>query len=616
MSKRSSTSKNSQKDGAAELLARGKDQITKIYSDLFDNDTAGKSSASSYSTPSSSVEDRASNDDYYPKFQKSEIQLGKVLGTGGFATVYEIKAFSLKDGNNKIINHIKANKNNKAASSGYAVDDEDRELEDQYEHSTRGFQQQNDTVQFQDAARSFLSQHCFRGVKKRDARYAFKILIPSQQQQTQQQSQQKDQQKFLQGILDIAIEARFLSALQHPNIIKVRAMAQGDLFQQDYFLVMDRLYDTLQRRIYKVWLPKSKRQESFLGKIIVDRKGQKRDALFEERLVYGLDLSSALTYLHDRKIIYRDLKTENIGFDVRGDIKVFDFGLARFLKDSLLVEGETDLYRLTKETGSPRYMSPENAKGEPYNATCDTYSFCILLWEMLALQSPFEVYTMTKMKERVWGNEQKRPFINEAWTLPIKLLLRKGWTSIVNDRLSMKQVEEILQEECIRIGGNADDLLGPQRRLSDTSVVFQQHREKKGKTAHEVFMEDYTEFSERERIDQDSGNNVVDDDGFLSPDSSDFFVAEDADTSPGSPNAEPPSPRISGVSLAAIAPTFPETVLEMEPSEMEPVTVSILEKKSKVPPAQEERPVYGATARSPLYATNSRKDYSQYLLRR
>jgi serine/threonine protein kinase len=69
-------------------------------------------------------------------------------------------------------------------------------------------------------------------------------------------------------------------------------------------------------------------------------------------------------------IIYRDLKPDNIGFDVRDDVKIFDFGLAAEMHPSLRVNG-TNTYRLTAESGSPRYMAPEVALGQPYNHLVD-----------------------------------------------------------------------------------------------------------------------------------------------------------------------------------------------------------------------------------------------------
>jgi len=138
------------------------------------------------------------------------------------------------------------------------------------------------------------------------------------------------------------------------------------------------------------------------------------------------------------------------------------------------------------------------------------YSFCILLWEMLALTRPFEVYTMTKMKQRVWtaGGEQKRPFLQPEWALPVRLLLQKGWTANVAARLTMSQVVDILEKECLRITEKEEGFVF-QRRESDTSLVFQKQRGRRPSakdlepTAHEMF-KDYLDASERDNC---SGGN-------------------------------------------------------------------------------------------------------------
>lgn len=56
-------------------------------------------------------------------------------------------------------------------------------------------------------------------------------------------------------------------------------------------------------------------------------------------------------------VIYRDLKPDNIGFDVRGDVKIFDLGLAKEIDPKTKLEDGT--YNLTADTGSLRYMAPE-----------------------------------------------------------------------------------------------------------------------------------------------------------------------------------------------------------------------------------------------------------------
>lgn len=70
---------------------------------------------------------------------------------------------------------------------------------------------------------------------------------------------------------------------------------------------------------------------------------------------------------------------------------MFDFGLAKELKPHRRLADGT--YQLTGNTGSRRYMAPEVATVRPYNLSVDAYSFGILLWELSALEKPFDGFT-------------------------------------------------------------------------------------------------------------------------------------------------------------------------------------------------------------------------------
>jgi hypothetical protein len=85
---------------------------------------------------------------------------------------------------------------------------------------------------------------------------------------------------------------------------------------------------------------------------------------------------------------------------------------------------------------------------------------------MLALATPFECYTVKKLKERVWGGIEYRPMINESWSASVKLLLKRGWSGDLRDRFTMSQVEEILRKECVRIRDGNESGLEHQRRRS------------------------------------------------------------------------------------------------------------------------------------------------------
>jgi serine/threonine protein kinase len=143
-------------------------------------------------------------------------------------------------------------------------------------------------------------------------------------------------------------------------------------------------------------------------------------------------------------ITYRDIKPDNIGFDVRGDVKIFDFGLAKeFDPNSKDKDG---FYQLTSDTGSPRYMATEVALGKPYNETCDVYSFCILLWQILKLETPFDGYTMNMFNKKVVGGGT-RPACDPKWPAEITDMMRLGWGVSIKDRPSMDDVCATLRDE-------------------------------------------------------------------------------------------------------------------------------------------------------------------------
>lgn len=122
-------------------------------------------------------------------------------------------------------------------------------------------------------------------------------------------------------------------------------------------------------------------------------------------------------------IIYRDLKPENIGIDSHGTIKIFDFGLAKELKDTYKVRDNQ--YRLSI-AGTRRYMSPEVFLGELYGKPADIYSFALTMWELVSLRSPYSQlkdYNFTK-KVMIQKKRPKLPRIDDE----INTLIRLSWS--------------------------------------------------------------------------------------------------------------------------------------------------------------------------------------------
>ena len=131
-------------------------------------------------------------------------------------------------------------------------------------------------------------------------------------------------QKYAVGTADLVVEGMFLASLAHPNIIKVRGLPEGGVKSlttinrsHGYFLILDRLFNTLSDEIYKVWkgghLVTLKRK--VFGILKSKKEVEERNKNLAVRLKVAFDISAALKFLHGKNIIYRDLKPENLGFD-------------------------------------------------------------------------------------------------------------------------------------------------------------------------------------------------------------------------------------------------------------------------------------------------------------
>src|SRR5579863_2804779 len=127
----------------------------------------------------------------------------------------------------------------------------------------------------------------------------------------------------------------------------------------------------------------------------------------------------ALEAAHTEGVIHRDLKPQNIMLDKNGRAYVMDFGIAR----SMVGAGMTQTGALI---GTPDYMSPEQAKGQPLDARSDLFSLGIIFYEMLSGKVPFEAdTTMGKLWKRT--NEPARPVdeLDKAIPKPLSDIVRK-----------------------------------------------------------------------------------------------------------------------------------------------------------------------------------------------
>ncbi len=153
-------------------------------------------------------------------------------------------------------------------------------------------------------------------------------------------------------------ESKAIAVLSHPNIVKVYDVSFGDRLQ---YIVME-----------------------YIEGITLKEYIEKRGVIdWNEALFFIIQILRALQHAHDKGVVHRDVKPQNIMLLENGAIKVADFGIARFSHSESRTVTE-------KAIGSVHYISPEQAKGELTDEKADIYSVGIMLYEMLTGQLPFD----------------------------------------------------------------------------------------------------------------------------------------------------------------------------------------------------------------------------------
>ncbi|KAL7552265.1 hypothetical protein ACHAWF_015497 [Thalassiosira exigua] len=362
-----------------------------------------------------------------------ELDIGRFLGKGSFSHVHEINRIACA-----------------GIDASVEVTDDHREQTTVADASStsppapkshRGRQ----TVQVDGDPRKLLATH-YRHASG-TCRYAVKFL---------KEEVRSDPKKFAIGTADLVVEGMFLASLSHPNIVKVRGLPEGGVQSlvrgnrtHGYFLIMDRLFDTLAVRVYQGWKGTHKIvvKKRMMGFKKDKNDVEERDADLAERLKVAFDISAALKFLHSKNIIYRDLKPENLGFDVRGDIKLFDLGLVKELFPN--ERDKNGNYRLSM-AGTPRYMAPECGLYQPYNLSADVYSFSMLFWEMLTLEKPLKDFTYSRLKDEIFVCGD-RPPLKKVFNKKMRALVASGWHHDPRKRPSIDDVYDRVKAEYLRL---------------------------------------------------------------------------------------------------------------------------------------------------------------------
>lgn len=153
-------------------------------------------------------------------------------------------------------------------------------------------------------------------------------------------------------------ESKAIALLSHPNIVKVYDVNFGEKLQ---YIVME-----------------------YIDGITLKEYINKQGAItWNDALFFMTQILRAVQHAHDKGIVHRDIKPQNIMLLKNGNIKVTDFGIARFSR--------SETRTLTEQAiGSVHYIAPEQAKGEYTDEKADIYSLGVVLYEMLAGSVPFE----------------------------------------------------------------------------------------------------------------------------------------------------------------------------------------------------------------------------------
>ena len=166
-----------------------------------------------------------------------------------------------------------------------------------------------------------------------------------------------DNDEFIRRFKD---ESKAIAVLSHPNIVKVYDVSFGDRMQ---YIVMEYI-------------------DGITLKDYIERCGS---IDVKDTIHFIIQILRALQHAHDKGIIHRDIKPQNIMLLEDGTIKVTDFGIARFSKNNT-----KSMTMTNKAIGSVHYVSPEQARGEATDAKSDLYSLGVMMYEMLTGKLPFD----------------------------------------------------------------------------------------------------------------------------------------------------------------------------------------------------------------------------------
>ncbi|HEV2059580.1 MAG TPA: protein kinase [Solirubrobacteraceae bacterium] len=225
-------------------------------------------------------------------------------------------------------------------------------------------------------------------------------------------------------------EARAVAQLNHPHIVGViDAGEEGDPDHPTPYIVFEYVEgETLKQRI---------RRNTRLS--------------IPESIAYAIEIARALGAAHERQIVHRDVKPQNVLIDEEGAAKVTDFGIARTLhQEGLTADGRV--------LGTTDYVSPEQALGRDVSGQTDLYSLGIVLFEMLTGDVPFKgenqiAVAMKHVREDLPDVQLRRPEVSAALAAVLDRATAKELDRrYPHARAMIADLEDVLATETARSG--------------------------------------------------------------------------------------------------------------------------------------------------------------------
>ena len=239
-------------------------------------------------------------------------------------------------------------------------------------------------------------------------------------------------------------EARLLASLNHPNIATI--------------------YEELEETEGAIYLILEYIHGPTLGDRIASSQLDLQEALF-----IACQMASALAAAHEQGIIHRDLKPGNIKITPEGNVKVLDFGLAKVIEESETKGQMSTVTQAGRVIGTPAYMSPEQAVGDPVDYKTDIWSLGVVIYEMLTRELPFQGNTQLALTHSILHDKPKNlTLLRRDAPISLEQILSR---LMQKDRLSRPDNMKVVVEELEAIRRDFATKVNPSKRPPSIAVL-------------------------------------------------------------------------------------------------------------------------------------------------